>query len=104
MGEAILGQIGNFRVHKDIDSTTSAYHIYSLEYFSEFLKERKVFFHKINMWRDVYELPSKFISNAIDLSSSLYGHCLTYNFDREVMWRLYSGIDGKEENMVYVLK
>ena len=94
MGHCIFGYPG-FYAQSRLDRSTQLYHIYSLNRFKELLENKSVYFRKVTKWTDTFEYPIRFMreDRREVIEKSLFGLCMTKEFDKEAMWKLYSTDD-----------
>lgn len=94
MSHAILSTAG-FYAQKSLDKDTTLYRIFPLDRFKEMLDSKKIYFRKVINWPDTFEYPIRFMpeDRRLRIEKSLFGLCLSKEYDKEAMWKLYSGQD-----------
>lgn len=82
---------------KSLDKDTVLYHTFQYDYFEKMLMAKKLYFRRVVKWADTYEYPIRFMpeDRRESIEESLFGFCLTKKYDKEVMWKLYSGEDNR---------
>lgn len=95
MGHAILRFYPLFSIQGTLNKDTVLYHIFPCSRFKEMIKNRKLYFRKVSRWADTYEYPIRFMpeDRKNSIKNGLFGFCLTEKYDKEAMWKLYSGND-----------
>lgn len=95
MGHAILGFYPLFLIQGTLNKDTVLYHTFPCSRFKEMIKDRKLYFRKVSRWTDTYEYPVRFMpeDRKDRMKNGLFGFCLTEKYDKEAMWKLYSGDD-----------
>lgn len=92
MGHGIFGY-SKFFAQSCLNKNTQLYRIFTLKRFNEMLDNKAIYFRKVVKWADTFEYPIRFMPedrrNAIE--KNLFGLCLTKTYDKEAMWKLYSG-------------
>ena len=98
----IMHMNGFFAAHSDLDVDAPLYRIMPKKHLEQLLQTNTLYFRKVALWDDTWEVPSKFWkSTGKDVSYSkielanisqkdLYGTCWTDDIDSDAMWRIYS--------------
>ena len=98
----IMHMNGFFAAHSDLDVDAPLYRIMPKKHLEQLLRTNTLYFRKVALWDDTWEVPSKFWkSTGKDVSYSkielanisqkdLYGTCWTDDIDSDAMWRIYS--------------
>lgn len=85
-----------------VDVDAPLYRIMPKKHLEQLLQTNTLYFRKVALWDDTWEVPSKFWkSTGKDVSYSkielanisqkdLYGTCWTDDIDSDAMWRIYS--------------
>ena len=96
MGHAVLTFRPAFLAQKSLSKDTALYHIFPFKTFEQVIKNQSLCFRKIVKWPDTYEYPIRLMpeSRKKVIEKRLFGFCLTRRFDKEAMWKMYSGEDG----------
>lgn len=92
MGHAIISHSG-FYAQNSLDKNTALYHIFSLDHFKQMLDSKSIYYSRVVKWADTFEYPIRFMpeDRRLNIEKCLYGFCLSKNYDKEAMWKLYSG-------------
>ena len=82
-----------FTAQHSLERDKPLYRIFSFERFCKLLVDRRIYFRNVVKWEDTYEYPIRFMPEDRKdfLQRGLYGLCLTKAYDKEPMWKLYSG-------------
>lgn len=98
----IMHMNGFFAAHSDLDVDAPLYRIMPKKHLEQLLQTNTLYFRKVALWDDTWEVPSKFWkSTGKDVSYSkielanisqkdLYGTRWTDDIDSDAMWRIYS--------------
>lgn len=98
----IMNMNSFFAAHSDLDVDAPLYRIMLKKHLEQLLRTNTLYFRKVALWDDTWEVPSKFWkSTGKDVSYSkielanisqkdLYGTCWTDDIDSDAMWRIYS--------------
>ena len=98
----IMNMNSFFAAHSDLDVDAPLYRIMLKKHLEQLLRTNTLYFRKVALWDDTWEVPSKFWkSTGKDVSYSkielanisqkdLYGTCGTDDIDSDAMWRIYS--------------
>lgn len=98
----IMNMNSFFCAHSNLNLDAPLYRIIPKKYLEQLLSSNKLYFRKVILWDDKWEIPSKFwkstgpdiVYSKIELANfsqeNLYGTCWTDNIDSDAMWRIYS--------------
>lgn len=95
MPHVIMSFYPTFSAQGSLPKETVLYHTFPHQYFKDMVETHRLYFRKVYKWADTYEYPIRFMpeDRKDRVKNGLFGFCLTKKYDKEAMWKLYSGND-----------
>lgn len=93
MAHAILHFHPHFAAQHSLSPDMVLYHIFPVNRFKEMIENQSLYFRRVVKWPDTYEYPVRLMNEDRRevIEHSLFGFCLAQKYDKEAMWKLYSG-------------